>query len=232
MMGSQDISFRDNSLTIVRYLAAFSVMYGHVMTHLAIPRDNVFIRLLGLFCGHFPGVPIFFFMSGYLIWRSVCRTTDIREYYKKRFGRIYPELWMAVALSILAILVFVRPISWVKLSLFTITQSTFMQFWTPSFLRDFGCGCPNGSLWTICVLIQFYAVAPFICPLLRGKNLELFVIIAGGGLSSAMFCHSLSVSFSGPDSFSNCIIRRYYPIFGFFFWGVWRVSYIQNSFPY
>jgi peptidoglycan/LPS O-acetylase OafA/YrhL len=46
-----------------------------------------------------------------------------------------------------------------SLILFTLTQSSFLQFWTPQNLREFGCGTPNGSLWTIGIFIQFYITA-------------------------------------------------------------------------
>ena len=42
--------------------------------------------------------------------------------------------------------------------LFIFCQSSIFQFWTPNFLRGYGCGTPNGSLWTIGILIQFYII--------------------------------------------------------------------------
>ena len=56
------------------------------------------------------------------------------------------------------------------LSLFAFTQGTIFQFWTPDSLRGFGCGVPNGALWTIGVIIQFYLIAPIIQKKLSGRN--------------------------------------------------------------
>ena len=110
-------------------------------------------------------------MSGFLIWMSIARSTTFGQYCKKRFWRIFPELWVAVAVEIVAILLlYDHTIEWGKLSLFAVTQSTIFQFWTPDFLREYGCGCPNGSLWTICVLIQFYVIAFYVYKWLRGKK--------------------------------------------------------------
>lgn len=57
-----------------------------------------------------------------------------------------------------------------QLFLFIGTQSTILQFWTPGSLRGYGCGTPNGSLWTIGVLIQFYLVVWFIRKRLHNKK--------------------------------------------------------------
>lgn len=42
------------------------------------------------------------------------------------------------------------------------TSLTFFQFYNPDFLRGYGVGAINGSLWTIAVELQFYALVPII----------------------------------------------------------------------
>ena len=117
-----------------------------------------------LFFEFFIGVPIFFFLSGFLIWQSISNSKNFQEYLKKRVYRIYPELWGGIVLSIITILMFyyLSNINWPHFILFIIGQSTIFQFWTPNCLRQFGCGTPNGSLWTICVIVQFYFIAYFL----------------------------------------------------------------------
>ena len=89
----------------------------------------------------------------------------------KRFWRIYPELWVAVAVEIIVLLLLYRqPINWPQMGLFTFGQATIFQFWTPDFLRGYGCGTPNGALWTITVLIQFYFCAYLIYKWLHNKK--------------------------------------------------------------
>ena len=143
-------------LSLIRLIAAFQVFYGHSIRHLDIPMPSVLSD-----CVRFVmGVPLFFFISGYLNWFSSERSVDALEYYRKRFWRIYPELWAAVILEILTIIyLFKGTINWPLLGVFGITQGTVFQFWTPDFLRGYGCGCPNGALWTICVIIQYYIIS-------------------------------------------------------------------------
>jgi len=141
----------------------------------------------GLFSGiigFFQGVPIFFAMSGLLIWNSLGKSKDFWTYAKNRFWRIYPELWCAVALGLIAILLLYKePIQWGMLGVFTVTQSTVLQFWTPDFLRGYGCGTPNGALWTICVLIQFYLAAYFLYRWLHGKKMRVWVVTFVGAVA-------------------------------------------------
>ena len=143
---------------------------------------NEFIRF-------FHGVPIFFTMSGFLIFWSVGRSRSYGEYLKKRFWRIYPELWLAVFVELVVLLaLYYEPINWSQFGLFAITQSTIFQFWTPECLRGYGCGCPNGALWTICVLIQFYIFAYFLYKGLHKRKLWIWIvaIIASLGVALAI----------------------------------------------
>lgn len=161
-------TMRENALNSIRLLAALQVVYGHTIAHMDIQS----IPFLSSFINFFAGVPIFFTMSGFLIWNSIGRSNSFGEYLQKRFWRIYPELWVAVAIELVVLLfVYHEPINWLQFSAFAFTQSTIFQFWTPDSLRGYGCGCPNGSLWTICVLIQFYFVAFYLYKFLHRKNI-------------------------------------------------------------
>lgn len=154
-----------NALNTIRLLAAFNVIYGHTVAHLDLSMPMWLGKFVSLFCG----VPIFFAMSGFLIWHSIGNSKNFRQYLQKRFWRIYPELWVAVIAEILVLLIlFKDKIDWFKLGVFAFTQGSVFQFWTPDFLRSYGCGCPNGSLWTICVLIQLYFTAYYIHKCLHG----------------------------------------------------------------
>lgn len=172
----------NDCLNLIRLLAAIGVMYGHTVHHLSLEIPSVVSQYLWL-----PGVPLFFCLSGYLIWPSIGRSRTFVEYCRKRFWRIYPELWGAVLLNaVIILLLYQESIEWFKLALFTVTQSTFFQFWTPDFLRGYGCGTPNGSLWTICVIVQFYALAFVLYKFVYKKNkvqlILLFLFVVLGAL--------------------------------------------------
>lgn len=125
----------------------------------------------------YKATPLFFMMSGFLIWGSIAKTKDYKEHCIKRFLRIYPELWVAVLIELIAIFVLYDIINFAEFGLFAITQSTFFQFWTPNTLREYGCGTPNGSLWTICILIQFYFMSYYIYKFLHGSKNWIWILI-------------------------------------------------------
>lgn len=119
------IDFKDNSLNTFRLLAALQVLWGHTRAHLQLEN----IPGIGDFIGFFSGVPIFFTLSGMLIWQSIGRSKTYEDYAKKRFWRIYPELWMAVAVEILVLIcLYYQSINWYEMGLFIVGQATVFQF--------------------------------------------------------------------------------------------------------
>lgn len=155
-----------NCLSVIRLIAALQVAYGHIVAHMSIDIPS----LIGTVFGYFQGVPIFFLLSGFLIWDSIERSKDYSSYIKKRFWRIYPELWIGVLTEAIAIIIFYGIPNVKQFIMFIGTQATILQFWTPESLRLYGCGTPNGALWTVCVLIQFYIIIWFIRKLLHGRS--------------------------------------------------------------
>lgn len=167
-----EIQFNNNSFSFLRYLAAFQVLYGHIITHLQIHNYLPFLKF-------FSGVPIFFCLSGFLIANSLNKDNQkSSKYFKARFLRIYPELWIAVVLTAL-ILFITNPILIKNLYfwLFNITQATFFQFWTPQALSYYGVGTPNGSLWTITIFVQFYILIFFLFPYIKKLNMKQHILI-------------------------------------------------------
>lgn len=166
-------------------------MFGHAYAHLQV--DHILIGIgntsfdimpaLHWIAQSIPGVPIFFFLSGFLIWDSIGRSSGFRHYVKKRIFRVFPELWVAVLIEMLSILVlYKKPIIWSRFLLFGVAQGTFFQFWTPDFLREYGCGVPNGSLWTISVIVQFYLIAWVLYKLLQKKSQKWWFALFGASI--------------------------------------------------
>ncbi len=165
---------RDNNFDIVRLFAAFEVCIGHVLTHFNIGGGHI----VG-----FPGVIIFFTLSGFLVTLSWCRNNSLKQFVRNRFLRIYPALFVCfIALQI--IMVVLGHIKWENLLdwqlwAYWIGQLTIGQFFTPDFLRDFGVGCPNGSLWTIPIEIEFYLLIPLIFIVFSKIKIQYKYLAAG-----------------------------------------------------
>lgn len=165
-------STNNNCLNLIRIIAAFQVIFGHSVEHLELPINNSFFHLTYFF----RGVPIFFIISGFLIWFSMARSNNYGSYLRKRFLRIYPELWVSVGVEIVVIIVIYHGWKLEELLLFVLGQATVFQFWTPDSLRGYGVGTPNGALWTIGVMIQFYIVAWFFYLFMKSKKCWFWIV--------------------------------------------------------
>lgn len=153
---------RDNNFDLLRLFAALQVVIYHGLFHFELER---FTNLAG-FIDYFPGVLMFFTISGFLIFSSYSRNNNLKQYIFNRILRIYPGLWLCFLITLILLLVF-NVINFSQLFSFTmvkwiIAQLTFFQFWTPDLVRSWGVHTPNGSLWTIPVELQFYVFLPFI----------------------------------------------------------------------
>ena len=158
--------FHENNFNIIRLLAALQVAHYHLVSIYAekiTEAHTLIVKFLGLF----PGVPIFFFISGFLISRSWERSRSAKSYFIKRAARIEPALIASVLFALL--------LTWIsgyfsnntEVSILDIikvflAKTTILQFYNPDFLRGYGDGVLNGSLWTITVELQFYMLLPLI----------------------------------------------------------------------
>ena len=59
------------------------------------------------------------------------------------------------------------------------TQLTALNFYTGDWLREYGVGAPNGSLWTIFIELQFYIAIVFIWSWLKDKRLWIWIMVLG-----------------------------------------------------
>jgi peptidoglycan/LPS O-acetylase OafA/YrhL len=175
-------NIRENNFDLIRLFAAFQVVVGHASQHLKIELGSIFKFLLDIF----PGVPIFFFISGFLISRSFEKNSRLDQYFLNRGLRLFPGLWTCFLISVLLVWVTGyfddHPPTFAGFAAWAAAQLTFFQFYSADFLREFGCGVLNGSLWTISVEIQFYILVPVLYWLFRlktpGKNGLLIALTA------------------------------------------------------
>jgi len=175
--------FARNNFDLIRLFAATQVAICHSAEMLSPALAQTWpIRLLGLF----PGVPIFFFISGYLISRSFERSGTLGRYAQNRALRIFPGLQVCLLINLIAVMAtgYFNQVgaSFSDVLLLYLAKGSFLQFYNPDFMRGFGDGVLNGSLWTICVELQFYVLIPITYLLFLKKpgartNLILLVLI-------------------------------------------------------
>jgi peptidoglycan/LPS O-acetylase OafA/YrhL len=178
--------FNVNNLDLLRLFAATQVLIDHYYQHLNIAISPVALQILYLF----PGVPVFFVISGFLVSASFERNNDIKRYALNRVLRIFPALWVCILITIVC---------------FSLTGANFFNkefllwlpfqliglVYTPHFLQNYGFGSYNGSLWTIPIELQFYILIPVIYWFFSKVNFKwfllfLFILFAGFNLAFKM----------------------------------------------
>lgn len=202
---------RDNNFDLIRLLAAAQVVAAHAIGHtplagkLSPAAKQAFDVLLMV-----PGVPIFFVISGFLILRSFERNpTDIKGYLWRRGLRIFPALWVCLAVTIGALAAFgFLGADFVFSGTFAAWlagQVTFVQFFNPEHFREFGIGVANGALWTITVELQFYLFVPVFWFLTRGRHagsrVSRFVSAALFAVSFGAYC-VMDHKVNGPGGYN------------------------------
>ncbi len=157
---------RTNNFDLIRLLAAAQVVAHHGIDHLGLDRHGGMVGAMATAIRYFPGVPIFFFVSGFLISKSYESSPGVLEFARNRVLRIYPALIVCTVLSVAAVFALgylPRPdAAPPRLALWVLAQMSIVQFYNPDFMRGFGVGVLNGSLWTITVELQFYLVTPLL----------------------------------------------------------------------
>lgn len=185
---------RENNFDVVRLFAALQVCTGHIFTHFNI-SGGVFSEILSFF----PGVTIFFALSGFLITSSWCNSKSIKQYARNRFLRIFPALFVCFVVLQL-VMVITGDIGWKsvlnpQMWMYWLGQLSLGQFFTPDSLRNFGVGTPNGSLWTIPIEIEFYIILPLIFLLLANINVKLKLAI----IATISILFNIVLSIASPD---------------------------------
>ena len=204
--------FKVNNFDLLRLLAATQVIVDHYFQHLNIPTSTFSKELLYLF----PGVPVFFVISGYLISASYERNNNLIIYFKNRALRILPGLWGCIFITIIVLSLTgvsffnKQTIAWLPSQLIGI-------IYTPGFLTNYGFGSYSGSLWTIPIELQFYILLP-ICYFLIPKNKANYWFYA---LLAVFVILNIVYGFSNFNYLINKLLRySFIPQFYLFLAGV------------
>lgn len=166
-----------NNFNLLRLLAALQVVYIHSVEHLHI--KNELVIFISNIISYFPGVPIFFLISGYLITMSYEKNPNIKEYTINRILRIIPGLYISFFVGLLILWYFGQfsDVSFMSIVPWIVAQLTLFQFYNPEFIRDFGVGVVNGSLWTISVELVFYMILPMLYVFLKKDFYKRFALL-------------------------------------------------------
>lgn len=174
---------------LLRGLACLTVVVGHLtIDFLNDPPLIAFItrsepwpsiilpdtidRLIGIFDMAAMGVAVFFLISGFVIPLSLERTT-IRGYFVKRFLRIFPPYWVALAICLVALSI--SGTVWSKSS-----WMTPIDYISNSFLLGNLFARPDiiAVGWTLQIEIKFYLLAPLIYMALK-RGMLIPVLLCG-----------------------------------------------------
>ncbi|MFG6487505.1 acyltransferase family protein [Roseateles sp. BYS78W] len=165
---SEVIRSRDNNLNLIRFIAATMVLVSHSFAlHTGDPGAEPWRKTLGMSMGGV-AVDIFFCASGFLVTGSLLASRSIRDFLLARALRIYPGLWTALLLSVVAVGIFASTESagrffsayetW-KYLLRNAVMVIGAEFQLPgAFAGNPFNGAVNGSLWTLPFELRAYLI--------------------------------------------------------------------------
>jgi peptidoglycan/LPS O-acetylase OafA/YrhL len=159
-----------NNFDLIRLMAALQVAQTHVSGILSLPvKPHAF----AFFLPQFPGVPIFFVVSGFLVTQSYrYGSGGVVSYFARRALRIYPALWVNITLIVLLLAVSgslsteirgPRLGQWLLVT-FLMGSEIAGNFFTGIITKAGGFypHFPSGVTWTLVVEIGFYILLPII----------------------------------------------------------------------
>ncbi len=182
-----------NNFDILRLVLSISVFFAHWNTLTAQNLSNKIFHMSGY------GVDMFFIVSGFLIFWSFDNNQNKKEFYTKRFFRIFP---------LYAILIIVQTIFYIfyssgslyeiiKYFLSNIVFLNFLSHSVPGVFEEFYVDAINGSLWTLKNEVMFYILVPLIYRLYKKFGYLLFI-----------FLYFLSVSYMVVVSYIDIAISN------------------------
>jgi len=162
----------NNNLNILRLLLSILVFLGHWNILTAYGNQNIIFNL------HSHAVNLFFIISGFLIFWSFDRDTNIKHFYLKRFFRIYPIYLILIILQTLFFMYYANGTT-MDIVKYFISNAFFLNFLSHSvgdIFNHLEINAINGSLWTLKNEVFFYFLVPFIYTLYKKWGIKLFII--------------------------------------------------------
>ncbi len=156
---------RDNNFNLLRLLAALSVIFSHSVGVLAVPHAEIFFERLGMSLGEM-AVDVFFVTSGFLVTGSLMTRKNLIAFLWARALRIYPALWVMLALTVFVLAPAVTTLSVADYFRSPVpyeyawkcgTLIGGVRYYLPGVFQDMPLkGEVNGSLWTLPIEMRMY----------------------------------------------------------------------------
>lgn len=166
------IDKRNNCFNLIRLYACLNVLFYHMYLHM-----DVKTPIITSLVNPINGVPVFFLLSGFLIWMSLERNDKFKPFFTKRILRLYPELWFSMLIEIILLLCLFEGatvLDYMRLILF---QGLIYPPYAPKVFDAYGMGFLNLALWTIPVILQFYLLIWVLYPWLKKKSKSVWIIV-------------------------------------------------------
>lgn len=170
------LSARLDTLTGLRFVAALLVFALHLATYA--PNNGFGAAFRNVF-GHGPvGVSFFFILSGFVLTWSHREGDTARAFYRRRFARIAPAYWVALAVALTEHLATPPPGGRGPLVTQALPSFIGVQAWFPSDAYHYG---GNSVGWSVSVELFFYAAFPALILLCHRRGARVFLGIVALG---------------------------------------------------
>ena len=173
------LNMRLDGIDILRGIAVIAVIIYHFYVLLGLTHSKLFpyIHIFGSI-----GVPLFFVISGYLIYRSIDRNIShkgikkgILNYFLHRLFRILPAYYFNLLIVFLMASFILNNDFFYSSSFFKqlFSHLTFTSYFTH---KSAGFGI-NGAYWTLSIEMLWYIVAPLFLIFLNRTPILLFIVL-------------------------------------------------------
>ena len=160
---SENWSHSSNSFDFIRLFAAVSVLFSHSNGELATSVGWGTWEIVD-------GVPVFFILSGMLVFLSAEKTYERtgrwRDFFLNRYLRIAPAIYLFAIMAPLMLVIVgaIEPQALLDPEIAVWLGSSFLLLpnFDPLIFASFGNGVLNGPLYTIPAEVSFYLVVPII----------------------------------------------------------------------
>lgn len=217
---------RDNNFNLLRLVAATMVLVSHSYAlSTGRPELEPLNDLLGVKLGSL-AVDIFFAASGFLVAGSLVQRQNLLEFFGARALRIYPGLWMALAISISAVAIWFTPLS---LGEFFLQKETWRYILKNGFLladvaytlpgafegaplQGFAANAVNGSIWTLPLEIKMYGLLGLlwlVLRILKRPNIKAMGVVCLG-VALLSYAADVTLFVAGDPSHPLSLLSKFF----------------------